>query len=229
MKYIAKSYPPPTKLDSFLLWAATNKARFSTLKGEEIWDKLTQKKKHKQALQDVIIEEQGYICAYCNRRIHKQKPEDDEQLRMDHLDSKDKHPAKTLDYYNLVGCCYGDQREKTRTTPPRSVHCDVSKDNIELPLAIFPTNISCEEVLIYTSEGEILSNDTLVNEAINKTLNLNCEKLTTARKSKLSPYVNVDIDKDEAEKLVQHYQTFVGDKLEPYCGVLIGYLRQNYI
>ena len=230
MKYINKSIPPPTKLNNFLSWASNNTVRFSSLTGTEQWEILSKRKKnHKQALQDVIVIEQGYICAYCNRRIHEQLPEDDEQLRMDHLKSKDKYPDKTLDYYNLVGCCYGDQREKGRVAPPRSIHCDVSKDNDDIPTAIFPTNLSCEQVLIYSSAGEISSTDINVKEAIEKTLNLNCEKLRGNREKVLIPFVDMDIAYDEAERLIQHYQTFIDDKLEPYCGVIIGYLRQNYI
>ncbi|MDZ7879504.1 MAG: retron system putative HNH endonuclease [Saprospiraceae bacterium] len=192
--------------------------------------KLSSKKNHKEALQDVILEEQGYICAYCNRRIHKSNPEDDEQLRMDHIDSKDRYPNKTFDYYNLIGCCYGDQREKGRISPPRSIHCDVSKDSKDIPHEIFPTNLSCEQVLIYSSEGEISSKNSAVNSAINTVLNLNCEKLIYDRKKILRDYVDIDIAQGEAEQLVVYYLTLSSEKeFMPYCGVIIGYLRQNYI
>ena len=192
MKFIQKRNPEPEKLNDYLVWVANNNARFSTLNGEERWGKLSKKKKHKQALQDTIIEEQGYICAYCNRPIHKQNPEDDEQLRLEHIEPKATYPEKTFDYYNLLGCCFGDEREKDRISPPRSLHCDVSKGEKEIPKEMFPTNINCEKILLYSSEGEISSTDSNVYEAINSTLNLNCEKLLVQRNNIIKEFTETE-------------------------------------
>ncbi len=227
MKYIQKSKPEQAKLHKFKTWVDENAAHLESLTGTEQWRRLNVERK--KELQDTLIEEQGYICAYCNRRIHKGPPEDDEQLRIDHLEPKDTHKDKVFDYYNLVGCCYGDQREKGRETPPRSPHCDVSKDNYTIPSILFPTEVTCEQIVVFSSEGELSSTDSDVNHALQTTLNLNCEKLTVPRKNVITPFADFDFQSEEVNTLITEYQTpNVDGELEPFCGVIIGYLRQNY-
>ena len=68
-------------------------------------------------LVESLLKEQGYICAYCMRRIpHRDKlyKKDgikyvltDEAHRIEHVLSRDNHPDKKLDYNNMVVCCPG--------------------------------------------------------------------------------------------------------------------------
>jgi uncharacterized protein (TIGR02646 family) len=227
MKYIQKTRPEPAVLVNFRTWVNTNAVHLAPLSGTEQWKRLNAQRKNE--LQDALIEEQGYICAYCNRRIHKGAPEDDEQLRIDHLEPKKTYKDKVFDYYNLVGCCHGDQKETDREIPPRSIHCDVSKGDISIPAKLFPTSPTCEDVVLYSSEGELTSTYPDVNEALKATLNMNCEKLASPRKGALTPYVNIELEPDDVSKLITHYKTpDPTGKLEPFCGAIIGYLRQNY-
>jgi len=222
MKYISKANPVPIKLNSFSNWVLTNANSLSQLSGDAQWKKLP--RHHKGKVQETLIEEQGHICAYCNRRIHKgrESPEDDDQLRIDHVKPKSKYPNQTFDYYNLIGCCFGDDR----TPPPKEEHCDASKKNFEIPAALFPTNNTCESILMFTAEGEVISRDQAVEEAINTVLNLNCSKLVNYRKAVLEPLVEEDIQPEDAKKLVEYYQKMDSEgKLKPFCGVIIGYLR----
>jgi len=219
MKYISKAKPLPTKLNPFSNWVLKNASSLSRLSGAVQWKKLP--KLHKSEVQDILLEEQGYICAYCNRSIHKGSPEDDHQLRIDHVKPKVKHPNQTFDYYNLVGCCFGDDR----TLPPNQQHCDASKKNFEIPVALFPTNNSCESSLIFTATGEVISQDPVVADAVNTILNLNCSKLRKLRKEMLEPLLQEDIQPDEAKKLAEFYGKTDSGKLKNFCGVIIGYLR----
>ena len=64
-------------------------------------------------LVDALLEEQGYICAYCMRRIpHKDRlyKKDginyvltDEDHRVEHIQSRENHDDKKLDYSNKIG------------------------------------------------------------------------------------------------------------------------------
>jgi len=231
MKYIQKQQPPPKSLADFIKWVKRNLRTLSIQTGEEQWARY-KKTRHRITLQDTLIEEQGYICAYCNRRIHRGTPENDEQLRVDHIQPKIGIPdpiSITFNYYNLVGCCYGDEKESSRTNPPHSPHCDVSKKNVPIPQSIFPTNITCEQLLLYSAEGEIFAPDAILQDVINNTLNLNCEKLTILRKNAILPFLDIDILPDEADKLIRNYITPNSqNQLAPFCGAIIGYLRQNY-
>lgn len=220
MKYIPKAQPIPAKLNSFSKWVSANASSLSMLSGDKQWKKLP--RYHKVKVQETLIEEQGYVCAYCNRRIHKGAPEDDDQLRIDHIKPKGVYPTQTFDYYNLVGCCYGDDR----TPPPNQKHCDASKGSLEIPWELFPTNSSCESILMFTSTGEVISSDSTVEHAVNTILNLNCNKLIKLRKERLEPLLEDDIQPDEAKKLIEYYQKMDSDgKLKPFCGAIIGYLR----
>ena len=69
MKYIHKPIPEPSDLNHFRLWVQKNATRLAPMTGTQQWKAFKRKKKEK--LQDFLIKEQGYICAYCNRRIHK--------------------------------------------------------------------------------------------------------------------------------------------------------------
>jgi uncharacterized protein (TIGR02646 family) len=227
MKYIPKSFPEPVNLQKYRKWVQNNAARLASLPAKDQWAALHPDRKSE--LQDVLIQEQGHICAYCNRRIHKGRPEDDDQLRIDHVEPKDPHRNNIFDYYNVVGCCYGDEREKGRTIPPHSLHCDVSKKDNTLPAVLFPTAPSCDQVVLFSAEGELTSTDVDVNYALEVTLNLNCEKLASPRKKVLTPYVNIDLEPEEVSILIAHYVTpDPSGNLEPFCGVILGYLRQNY-
>lgn len=226
MKHIEKQIPAPAELDNFFAWVESKKDEFSTLSGAEQWDKL--QKNHKEKLQNTILEEQGYICAYCNRRIHKGNPEDDEQLRIEHIEPKSIYPDKTFDYYNMVGVCYGDQREKERVKPPQSLHCDVKKGYYEIPKGLFPTNSDIEINVRYDAEGMMKSADDNINTAINDVLNLNCTKLLRARKNVLSPLVELVETKEEARKFINDYRTKKNGAFKPSAGVIISYLRNFF-
>ena len=90
-------------------------------------------------LVDALLEEQGYICAYCMRRIpHKDRlyKKDginyvltDEDHRVEHIQSRENHDDKKLDYSNMVVCCPGHIGNEE--------HCDRlkgSKDILFTPL-----------------------------------------------------------------------------------------------
>lgn len=220
MKHIQKANPVPVKLNSFSNWVLANTISLSKLTGDAQWKKLPTH--HKRKVQETLIEEQGHICAYCNRRIHKGAPEDDDQLRIDHIKPKSIYPPQTFDYYNLVGCCFGDDR----TPPPNQQHCDASKKSLEIPVNLFPTNNTCESILMFTATGEVISRDSTIGHAVNTILNLNCNKLRRLRKETLEPLLEDDIQPEDAKKLIEHYQKIDSEgKLKPFCGVIIGYLR----
>jgi uncharacterized protein (TIGR02646 family) len=228
MKHIEKQTPEPTELNNFLLWVQSKETDFQTLTGEQRWAKFHKKQNHKNKLQDVILEEQGYICAYCNRRIHKGLPETDEQLRIEHIEPKSTYPDKTFDYYNLVGACYGDQRENERTVPPRSLHCDVKKDDNEIPNGLFPTNINCETNILYDIEGMTSSKDNLIDTAINNILNLNCVKLVNDRKNVLFPLIEIETQEEAAIFISAYKEKDDNNQYRPYSGVVINFLKNLF-
>lgn len=70
-------------------------------------------------LRKALLEEQGYLCAYCMRRIPIRDTNSNESTRIDHILSRTKHPELQLNYSNMVVCCPG--------AITSDFHCDKQK------------------------------------------------------------------------------------------------------
>ena len=68
--------------------------------GTELWNTLRGSTKKK--LREALLEDQGYICCYCGKRI-----KDDDNTRIEHLKPKSNHKHLTFDYANLLASCQG--------------------------------------------------------------------------------------------------------------------------
>src|SRR5574344_2038901 len=79
-----------------------------------------------------LLKEQGYICAYCMRRIPCKDSNSNEDIRIDHLSCRDNYPERKFDYNNMVICCPGAINN--------SFHCDKSKGNKDLSFTPFDNN-----------------------------------------------------------------------------------------
>lgn len=176
-----------------------------------------------QQLRNFITEEQGYICAYCNRNIHPGNPLDDEQSRLDHIKPKSLYPEDTLNYHNLVASCHGNEREPH----PREVHCDVQKQNTEIPYELFPTNPDCEYVFSVSYKGHLVAKDESIQKAINTTLNLNCNKLVQLRKNILVGFAENIPEPEDSISLINFYsERNAENRFQPFAGIIINFLRQ---
>ncbi len=72
-----------------------------------------------EELRQALLTEQGFICAYCMRKIPVTDFSQRESTRIDHIKSRFNYSNLELEYENLVICCPGfiDGYE----------HCDKSK------------------------------------------------------------------------------------------------------
>lgn len=74
------------------------------------------------ALQESLYREQGYLCAYCERRIPVRDKMSTEDHRIEHWHCRDKYPDEVFSYGNLLMCCPGQ-------IGGGESHCDVRKGN----------------------------------------------------------------------------------------------------
>ena len=58
-------------------------------------------------LRDSLLKEQGYICAYCMRKIPHKDKNSTEDSRIEHIKCREKYPEEELAYSNMVICCPG--------------------------------------------------------------------------------------------------------------------------
>lgn len=124
-------------------------------------------------LVDALLQEQGYLCAYCMRRIPCRDNASSENHRIEHVLSRENHPDKRLSYNNMVICCPGHIGGDE--------HCDRKKGcrdvTFDLTDAHFIATIS------YKFDGEIVSSNPQFNSEINEILNLNTPLLKANRKA----------------------------------------------
>ena len=95
----------------------------------------------KTELRENLLKEQGYICAYCMKRIRDEKDTKIEHYRARNMDNE-------LEYTNLLAVCYGNQitTASVTKTGKKRFTCDTMKGN--QVLNINPQNQEAKELLV---------------------------------------------------------------------------------
>ena len=111
-------------------------------------------------LRKALLDEQGYICAYCMRRISDNTPDTAGSMsKIEHILSQDNHEDKQMEYSNMVICCDGD-------IDGNGLHCDSSKGSKDL--ACSPLSPSAMATIKYhPSDGLIKSTNPIYDDEIN--------------------------------------------------------------
>ena len=101
----------------------------------------------KSAVLSSLVQEQGFICCYCEDRIT-----DSKDSHIEHLQSRHGFKHLMFDYANLLACCnFKNSRESQKQEPP---HCGHAKGNEDLP--VHPLLPDCREYFNFTSDGAII-------------------------------------------------------------------------
>ena len=102
MKFIDKSKEP----EEFTNWKA-----LANQDWQPNWDNF--QKPEKNIVHNSLLQEQGYICCYCGRRISRQ------DSHIEHLKPRNQYPELALNYHNILASC---QKE---VKPKEPIHCGV--------------------------------------------------------------------------------------------------------
>ncbi len=169
MKYIKKNSSSEAReaLSTFIR-LEKNKAHYDNFKQSD-------GKNHVQAS---LLREQGFICAYCMRRISM--PAKIEHWVTRDKCNADKTPLLTLEYDNLLAVCDG----KTTLNNAAFEHCDQSRSKSNRELTLNPIDKRTVQQLRFLKNGTIESDNAAISEDIHqdKALNLNALFLMDARK-----------------------------------------------
>jgi uncharacterized protein (TIGR02646 family) len=128
----------------------------------------------KPAIQESLLQEQGYVCAYCMRRIGAGS------MKIEHWDPQANHDGNDLDYANMLGCCSGKIGEMTC--------CDTCRGNLNSACQALKYNPAdsghhrCLRIH-YKSDGRIFSDDSEFSDQLSSVLNLNNARLIENRKA----------------------------------------------
>ena len=184
------------------------------------------------ALQESLYREQGYLCAYCERRIPVRDKMSTEDHRIEHWHCRDKYPDEVFSYGNLLMCCPGQIGGGVS-------HCDVRKGNDIIEWS--PLKKECTDSIRYSSDGTILSSNARWDKEFNEKLNLNHVILKRNREQTLRGVIEVINSK--RGKGVSWTQKDVKDQLEkwsnkhddgnghavyyPFHGIVVCFLKKK--
>lgn len=177
-------------------------------------------------LRKSLLEEQGYVCAYCMRRIPVKDCNSDEKTRIEHILCRERHADLQLDYKNMVICCPGAINDE--------FHCDKLKGTRDVTFDLFSGAFI--NTLSYSSkDGKIKSSNVQYDREINEILNLNHPFLKKNRSIILSGIINQLNKKkqwkaSELRKLLENWNVKDSEgQYKPYNGIVIWFLEKHLI
>jgi uncharacterized protein (TIGR02646 family) len=229
MKYIIKRYispDEPKELTDFKKKVAQSlKSKNLQSKQAEVWEKFKKPKEPKNTIKQLLMEEQGFICCYCQQRIQF-----DENTQIEHLIARAVEAQKMFDYHNLLACCKGGESERqTDKTFPE--YCGASKGN--KTIEINPLQADCEsffeyEVVDFTDDSVYIKMAGKTAEAQNTidTLQLNCAYLQEQR-GVFYRILLANIEIDTLQNLNSNTQVPNSEKFIPF-EAMINYFLKNY-
>ncbi|MEH1779391.1 MAG: retron system putative HNH endonuclease [Nostoc sp.] len=211
MKYIKKSEEP----ESFTVWK-----NLANEDWQPSWENFS--KPQKTDVHNSLLQEQGFICCYCGRRINT----DDSHL--EHLKPRTTYPQSALEYTNILASC---QKDTVRKEP---LHCGKIKDKwYDDNLMISPLDVYCAEFFRYTDDGQILATNNsekqLAAETTIDKLALNIDKLKDLRAKALEPIleiINTITEEDRQDLILGFSETDSKGYYEEFCAAII-YLLKN--
>lgn len=183
------------------------------------------------ALKESLLESQGYLCAYCMRRIDDADHAKLEHLYPQSLSIAEGHPEQTVDYSNMLVSCMGGSDERGRSYETQT--CDSHKGNETI--SIDPCSQSDINTIRYRRNGEIFSTNPVFNRDLDETLNLNCrEAFLPQNRAKVYEAMQKAIER-ESPKTHEAKRSFARRKLrdlesacarEPFEGVMVYCLKR---
>lgn len=160
------------------------------------WNRFTKRTASRKQLKTALHARQQGLCAYCEITLENT---DDQKIgsHIDHILPKQKYPALTFDYANLVLSCFATGGEiKADDRDPAPVSCGHAQlkrtNNFDESLFIKPTDSDCERYFSFELDGEAIAHPNLDSSDIDKAehtlevLNLNCLRLKRLREDTIT-------------------------------------------
>ncbi len=178
-------------------------------------------------LRAALLADQGYICAYCMRRIPVNDKGVSETSHIEHIIPRETLSREDrMEYRNMVICCPG----AIVSTFRKDTHCDRHKERDRISFS--PLDQHFIDTLSYKSDGTIVSTNTTYDTEINDVLNLNQPLLKANRKAVKDQLIKSlgkrTWKKGDIERILKVYKEKGPEgKKKEYCGVVISYLTEK--
>ncbi len=188
----------------------------------------------KEAVLESLMREQGYLCAYCMCRIPQDSSKHWPPVTIEHINPQSgTNLATALDYDNMLAVCSGNRNsdnEQLMGLGNARLTCDACRGNSAL--TVNPLDSRTLTAIHYKNDGTIYSDDSVINNDLNVTLNLNCDAIRlpeTRKAAKEGLLKEVSKHRSDIQNYIQrtleHYQT--ASKKPPYVGILIDWLKRH--
>lgn len=185
----------------------------------------------KNEIRDSLLKEQGYICAYCMKRIGRGRSGALNDVKIEHvipravtrMSSDPQINLMEIDYSNMVAVCLGVTNGMQ--------HCDTSKADRQI--SFHPCNPALEDSISYSlRDGEIRSDNKAWNEDITdkEKLNLNHPVIKNNRRAALNGLIEAlkRSDRWSASQLIRTAESLDSNPIKtPYAGILRFYLKKK--
>lgn len=184
----------------------------------------------KTELREYLLKEQGYLCAYCMKRIH-----DEKDTKIEHYRAR--NAENELEYTNLLAVCYGNQQspDSAVNVGKKRLTCDSMKGN--QVLHINPQSQEDMATIYYDNSGRIYSTNSVYQQDMKDVLNLNDPYgyLIENRKAVIDAVMNklrTARTNQEAKEILMKWKRAVsnlsyGDEYPEYVGVLRWYVDKQ--
>jgi uncharacterized protein (TIGR02646 family) len=174
-------------------------------------------------LRDALLIEQGFICAYCMRRIPARDPNSDAISKIEHIKSQEDRPDLQLDYSNMAICCPGKIDAEA--------HCDTLKLGNSVSFDLYSAALQ-NSIKYLLKDAEIVSENDGWNDEMTRLLNLNHKRIKLNRKNALSGVIagfkTTGWSRASVNAQLRKWSNLNSEgKHEPYCGIVIWYLQKN--
>ena len=185
MKYIQKG-PEPQELTDWTSLADENWQPEYRSMGKQL----------KATVKTGLMQEQGYLCCYCKRRLTG------EDSHIEHFIPQSDDDVDPLDYSNMLCSC----QNRLKKGEPR--HCGNLKENwFDAELLISPLDPNCENKFRYMADGKIkpAEQDDRAADTTIKKLGLNIPKLIALRHKAIEPFLDEVLSDEDLEIFVAAY------------------------
>jgi len=208
-----------------------------------------QRNNYDEVINSLLIE-QGYLCAYCMRKISEDNATIEHYIGQEYIDEEGNNIGKQEDtnYINMLAVCKGTycefstkRKEKLHCDSSRALFQDQSKGNYRPKLFINPQNKEQMEQTLFTRSGSICYKeieflpslesklDYEIRFDINSVLNLNCENMVNDRKKIIDAIKNALVkhkfNKAFARKLLNNWEN--NQPYKEYAHVAILELKKH--
>lgn len=141
----------------------------------------------KSIVKQELMQEQGYICCYCERRLEER------DSHIEHLRPQHPYEDEQLNYQNMICSCM----KQLKAGEPK--HCGALKLNwFEENQFVSPLNSGCETRFEYTEAGEIKPRkDDQAAETTIARLGLNIDKIIALRHEAINPFQDETLSSEE--------------------------------